>query len=36
MGTKDAAYYGVKHLDRMNMRVDSPCPTTLEEACSCG
>lgn len=30
MGTKDAAYYGVKHLDRMNMRVDSPCPTTLE------
>lgn len=30
MGTADAAYYGVKHLDRMNMRVDSPCPTTLE------
>jgi putative phosphotransacetylase len=30
MGPKDAAYYGVKHLDRLNMRVDSPCPTTLE------
>ncbi|AGA26146.1 PduL/EutD family phosphate acyltransferase [Singulisphaera acidiphila] len=30
MGTNDAAYYGVKHLDRLNMRVDSPCPTTLE------
>ena len=23
-------YYGVKHLDRMNMRVERPCPTTLE------
>ncbi|CAN5876567.1 phosphate propanoyltransferase [soil metagenome] len=30
MGTKDAEYYGVKHLDRMNLRVQSPCPTTLE------
>ncbi len=30
MGPKDAEYYGVKHLDRMNMRVESPCPTTLE------
>jgi putative phosphotransacetylase len=30
MGPSDAAYYGVKHLDRMNMRVESPCPTTLE------
>ena len=30
MGPKDASYYGVKHLDRMNMRVISPCPTTLE------
>ncbi len=30
MGPRDAEYYGVKHLDRMNMRVDSPCPTTLE------
>lgn len=30
MGPKDAAYYGVKHLDRLNMRVESPCPTTLE------
>jgi putative phosphotransacetylase len=30
MGPKDAQYYGVKHLDRMNMRVESSCPTTLE------
>jgi propanediol utilization protein len=30
MGPRDAEYYGVKHLDRMNMRVDGPCPTTLE------
>ena len=30
MGPKDAEYHGVKHLDRMNMRVISPCPTTLE------
>lgn len=30
MGTRDAEYYGVKHLDRMNMRVDSPCPSVLE------
>ena len=30
MGPSDAAYYGVKHLDRMNMRVEGPCPTTLE------
>jgi propanediol utilization protein len=30
MGPKDAAHYGVKHLDRMNMRVESPCPSTLE------
>ena len=30
MGPKDADYYGVKHLDRMNMRVESTCPTTLE------
>ena len=30
MGPKDAEYYGVKHLDRMNMRVEGPCPTTLE------
>ena len=27
---EDADYYGVKHLDRMNMRVDGTCPTTLE------
>ena len=30
MGPKDAEYYGVKHLDRMNMRIESSCPTTLE------
>lgn len=30
MGPRDADYYGVKHLDRMNMRVESPCPSTLE------
>jgi propanediol utilization protein len=30
MGPRDAEYYGVKHLDRMNMRVESPCPGTLE------
>jgi putative phosphotransacetylase len=30
MGPRDAEYYGVKHLDRMNMRVNSACPTTLE------
>lgn len=30
MGPKDAEYYGVKAKDRMNMRVASPCPTTLE------
>ncbi len=30
MGPSDAEFYGVKHLDRMNMRVESPCPSTLE------
>ena len=30
MGPKDAEYYGVKHKDRLNMRVEGPCPTTLE------
>ena len=30
MGPKDAEYYGVKAKDRLNMRVTSPCPTTLE------
>ncbi|GAC1301783.1 MAG: phosphate propanoyltransferase [Isosphaeraceae bacterium] len=30
MGPKDAEYYGVKHLDRMNLRVEGPCSTTLE------
>jgi propanediol utilization protein len=30
MGDKDAAYYGVKHLDRMNLKVESPCPGQLD------
>ena len=30
MGPRDADHYGVKHLDRMNMRVNSPCPSSLE------
>ncbi len=30
MGPKDAEHYGVKHLDRMNLRIEGPCPTTLE------
>jgi putative phosphotransacetylase len=30
MGPADAQFYGVKHLDRMYMRVEGPCPTTLE------
>jgi len=30
MGPKDAEFYGVKHRDRMNMRVESPCPSVLE------
>jgi propanediol utilization protein len=30
MGPADAAFYGVKHLDRMNMRVESPCSAVLE------
>src|SRR4051812_40986915 len=30
MGPKDAEYYGVKHLDRLNMRVEGTCPTILE------
>jgi propanediol utilization protein len=30
MGPKDAEYYGVKHLDRINMRIDGTCPTVLE------
>lgn len=29
MGSADAAYYGVKHLDRMDMRVESPCASVL-------
>lgn len=30
MGSRDAEYYGVKHLDRMSLRVEGPCPGTLE------
>jgi putative phosphotransacetylase len=30
MGPADADHYRVKHLDRMNMSVEGPCPTTLE------
>ena len=30
MGPEDAEYYGVKAKDRMNLRVEGPCPTTLE------
>lgn len=30
MGPKDAEYYGVKAKDRMNLRVEGPCPTSLE------
>jgi propanediol utilization protein len=30
MGPRDAAFYGVAHRDRMNMRVESPCPSVLE------
>ena len=30
MGPRDAEHYGVKHLDRMSMRIESPCPSVLE------
>ena len=30
MGPKDAAYYGVKHGDYINLRVQSSCPTIFE------
>ena len=30
MSDKDAAYYGVKEGDRMNLKIESDCPTTLE------
>jgi propanediol utilization protein len=30
MGERDAAFYAVKHGDRMALRVASPCPATLE------
>jgi propanediol utilization protein len=30
MGLKDAAHYGVKHGDRMHLRIKGTCPTVLE------
>jgi propanediol utilization protein len=30
MGLANAAFYCVQHLERMNMRVESPCPSVLE------
>jgi propanediol utilization protein len=30
MGPRDATHYGVKHLDRMDMVVDGPCPGLLK------
>jgi propanediol utilization protein len=30
MGPRDAEYYGVKHGDRLNLRVAGDCPTVLE------
>jgi propanediol utilization protein len=30
MGPRDAEHYGVKHLDRMDLRVDGPCAGTLD------
>ncbi len=30
MGPKDAEFHGVRAKDRMNLRVEGPCPTTLE------
>jgi propanediol utilization protein len=30
MGDADIAYYGVKDGDRMNLRIESDCPTVLE------
>ncbi len=29
MGTKDAHHYGVKHLDRMDLVIEGPCPGVL-------
>src|SRR3954462_9908674 len=29
MGPRDAAYYGVRMKDRLNLRVDGPCPAVL-------
>ena len=31
MGTKDADFYGVKHMDKIHLRVRGRCPTVLED-----
>jgi len=31
MGTKDAEFYGVKHMDKIHLRVRGRCPTLLED-----
>lgn len=31
MGPRDAEHYGVKHLDRMDLVVEGPCPTVLKD-----
>ena len=31
MGTKDAEFYGVKHMDKIHLRVRGRCPTVLED-----
>ena len=31
MNTRDAAHYGVKNGDRMNLRIESACTTVLED-----
>ncbi|HLW66111.1 MAG TPA: phosphate propanoyltransferase [Gemmataceae bacterium] len=31
MGTKDAEFYGVKHMDKIHLRVGGRCPTVLED-----
>jgi propanediol utilization protein len=31
MGPRDAAHYGVEHLDRMDLSVEGPCPAVLKD-----
>jgi propanediol utilization protein len=31
MGAKDAEFYGVKHMDKIHLRVGGRCPTVLED-----